>query len=87
MNFGISVVLLLYWGNTKHLEIWRLEIVSSSHHIEQNTFIEASYTNNIHTAEKFCCCCYICRFVSPLFQIEYKKNVVQFWFVCSSLHF
>ena len=58
-NFGISVVVLLYWGNTKHLEIWRLEIVSSSHHIEQNTFIEASYTNNIHTAEKVCCSCYI----------------------------
>ena len=41
-------------------------------------FIEASYTNNIHTGEKVCCCCYMGRFVSRFFSERVQENVVYF---------
>ena len=55
---------------SKKTKIWRLKnffrndkllekITSSSYHMEQKTFIEASYIYNIHTGEKnFCSCCF-----------------------------
>ena len=46
------------------------------YHKEQKTFIEASYTNNIHTGEKGLCCCNFSRFVSGFLSDKVKKCVV-----------
>ena len=62
------------------------ELMSSSYHIEQKTFIEASGTNNIHTGEKGFRCCHFLKFVGRLFLDKIKKRVIYFGLFESSLH-
>ena len=50
--------------------------MSSSCHMEQKTFIEASCNNNIHTGEKFFYSSYVWRFGSRFFLDRVKKLVV-----------
>ena len=50
--------------------------MSSSCHMEQKTFIEASCNNNIHTEEKVFCSSYVWRFESRFFLDRVKKLVV-----------
>ena len=62
---------------SKKTTIWRMKkshrndkllekITSSSYHMEQKTFIEASCINNIHTGEKNFCTCWFWRFMNRL---------------------
>ena len=57
---------------------------SSSYHMEQKTFIEASCIHNIHTGERrFCSCCFL-RFVVSHLDLDRLKNL-KCTLVCTSL--
>ena len=81
---------------SKKATIWQLKkshsndrllekITSSSYHMEQKTFIEASCIYNIHTGEKNFCSCYFWRFSFRFGQI--KKLEVYFGLYQSSFTF
>ena len=63
-------------------KLWE-KITSSSYHMEQKTFIEASCIYNIHTGENHFCSCYFWKFVSRL-DSDRLKNV-KCTLVCTSL--
>ena len=57
----------IWWLKKSHSNDKLLEkITSSSYHMEQKTFIEASCIYNIHTGGKMFCSCCFWRFVSRL---------------------
>ena len=57
--------------------------MSSSYHMEQKTFIEASCIYDIHTWEKSFCSCLLFK----VYEDRVKKFVVHFGQYESSLHF
>ena len=61
--------------------------MSSSYHMEQKAFIEASCINDIHTREKLFCSCYFYRLVRRFFSDRVTKFIVYFGLHESSLHF
>ena len=52
--------------------------MSSSYHIEQKTFIEVSYTNNIYSGKKVVAAATFEVLWAVSFQRGYKKNVIHF---------
>ena len=66
-------------SNDKLLE----KITSSSYHLEQNTFIEASCIYNIHTGGKILCSCCFWRFVSRL-DSDRLKNL-KYTLICKGI--